>query len=330
VNIHRSIGGRLILLVSCQATSAALLVLAALQSGHTRMWLAMIGIIGTLVSVLIGLRVRNAIAPRIQRMVAQVRRFQESGVHERFVDNGRDEITLLGNALDAGFRAIAERDREREQFLAIVAHELKTPVTSIRGYASLLVSNPNQPSIAPRAIEIINRQSWRLSRLIESVFLGLRARSGTLRFQPKPFDMSALVQRVLQELKPFIAGSPFSFKVKERIAILGDEGLLEQALWNLFTCVSVLSCGRDPVHISLATTGQFASLAVDLQGWSCSIDEIEELFIPFKAIEYENDAGVRSAVGLYLSREIVRVHNGHLRVHKVSDIGPEFLMELPL
>jgi len=56
--------------------------------------------------------------------------------------------------------------------------------------------------------------------------------------------------------------------------------------------------------------------------------EIEELFMPFRFVEYETGSGVRSAVGLYLCREIVRLHNGTLRVEEHSRNRPEFVMEL--
>jgi signal transduction histidine kinase len=57
--------------------------------------------------------------------------------------------------------------------------------------------------------------------------------------------------------------------------------------------------------------------------------DVEGLFTPFRSVEYETGAGIRSAIGLYLCREIVRVHNGRLVVHEVTGEQPEFLMELP-
>jgi signal transduction histidine kinase len=57
--------------------------------------------------------------------------------------------------------------------------------------------------------------------------------------------------------------------------------------------------------------------------------DVEGLFTPFRSVEYETGAGIRSSIGLYLCREIVRVHNGRLVVQQVSGKQPEFLMELP-
>jgi hypothetical protein len=97
-------------------------------------------------------------------LIDRVRQFQDTGVHERIGNMGNDAIGVLANALDAGFAAIANRMREREEFFSIAAHELKTPLTSIQGYSSLVMSRPEAGPLLFRALEVINRQSWRMSR----------------------------------------------------------------------------------------------------------------------------------------------------------------------
>jgi signal transduction histidine kinase len=269
---------------------------------RTRVRLLLIGVFGTMLTLLLGLFVHRAIAPRIRRLVRKVHRFRDFGVNEKVVETGKDEIAVLSNALDAGFSAIAAREQERERFLAVAAHELKTPVTSIQGYSSLLINHPEQTTLLPRALEIIHRQSWRLSRLIENLFLAMRARAGQLQFKPQPLDLSELVERSLLEIKPLISNGAFSVRTKPRM----------------------------PVRVSLDSNDTYATLLIDVQGTDNSVQEIEELFIPFRTVQYESGSGIRTNVGLYLCREIVRVHNGRLRVFEVSSKSPEFLVELPL
>jgi signal transduction histidine kinase len=303
-------------------------VVSRTRSARNRLFT--IGILGTALTLFLGMFVHNAIAPRIRRLVTKVNRFREFGVHEQIVETGKDEITVLAHALDSGFAAIAAREREREEFLAVAAHELKTPITSIHGYASLLISHPEQTSLVPRALEIIYRQSWRLSRLIEDLFLAMRARAGQLLFQPTPLDLSGLVQRLLGEVSPLISHEAFSAQVKPSVKILGDEALLDHALWSLFVCASALSGRKQPVNVVLDSGAAFATVSIDVQGSENSAQEIEALFTPFRSVQYESGSGIRAAVGLFLCRQIVRVHNGRLRVRDVSHGGAEFLMELPL
>ena len=84
------------------------------------------------------------------------------------------------------------------------------------------------------------------------------------------------------------------------------------------------------MKVVLDSAAASATVSIDVQGSENTAQEIEELFTPFRSVQYESGSGIRAAVGLYLCREIVRVHNGRLRVRDVSNDGPEFLMELPL
>jgi signal transduction histidine kinase len=345
MSLRVSIGQRAYILVACQVAITTLLALTALfgfsrtANYHdietirsTRMLLFTIGLASTGATLFIGLAVLRIIVPgirRLRRMVEHVRSFQETGVASRIGDTASDDISALANALDAGLTAIASREEERAKFLAIAAHELKTPMTAIHGYASLLLTHPKDQLQISRAIEIINHQSARLTRLIEALLLAMRARNGKLHFEPKPFNMSLLVLKVLHEMQPCLCDKTFSHCVASNISILGDQALLEHALWALFTCAAALSPDNCSVQVAFVARRR-ASLSVDIKSSVIPIPEVQELFMPFRDVEYETGAGIRSAIGLYLCREIVRVHNGQLYVHQVSEKHPEFLMELPI
>jgi len=302
-------------------------VLERNKTGRIR--LVVIGIAGVALTLFLGLHVHRAVAPRIQRLVGYIREFQ-NGKYETISDVGRDDIAVLTNALNTGLSAIALRERDHERFLAIAAHELKTPVTSIYGYASLLVSHSGQATQVDRALDIIYRQSWRLSRLIESLFLAVRARSGDLKFFPKPLNFTALLRRVLEEMQPFFPTKPQLLRIDENISVLGDESLLEHALWALLTCATSLSDKNEALQLALTKCDGRAELDIDIQKTDIPMPDLEELFIPLRAMEYETGTGMRSAVGLYLCREIMRVHNGQLYVHRLPDLHPEFVVAIPI
>src|SRR5262249_4533444 len=157
---------------------------------------------------------------------------------------GTDAIGVLANAIDAGFAAIANRNREREQFFSIAAHELKTPLTSIQGYSSLVMSRPEAVPLLFRALEVINRQSWRMSRLIDGMLLAVRARTNSLTFTPKQLDLSQLIVRAIDDIKPFVGEKVFSAQIQKNVFILGDEMLLEEAFWSLLTSASALATNQ--------------------------------------------------------------------------------------
>src|SRR5215475_9171332 len=295
----------------------------------SRWWLLTIGSIGTLLTLTLGLLVHQAIAPRIHRLVGKVHLFRELGVNQKILDTGDDEIAVLGNALDTGFSAIAARDRERDQFLAVAAHELKTPITSIHGFASVLATHPADRAIVDRAIDSISRQSWRLSRLVEHIFLAMRIKAGEIRFKPTPFDLSELVKRSVSEVKSFFASQNFTSQLQNSVKVLGDEPLLEHGIWNLLSCASAMSPGVKPLRVLLVSTPVRARLLVEVSDANLSFHDIESLFVPFGSIQYEDRSGIRAAMGLYLCKQIVQLHNGRLDVSDRGKAGVQFCMELP-
>jgi signal transduction histidine kinase len=332
LKLRASVGQRLVLLIVGQTAALALIVFLALymhDSPNGRYWVLASGVIGALISLTLGVLLYHAVVPRARMLIDRVRQFQDTGVHERIGDMGNDPIGVLANALDAGFAAIANRTGEREQFFSIVAHELKTPLTSIQGYSSLVMSRPEAAPLLFRALEVINRQSWKMSRLIDGMLLAVRARSNDLHFVPKQFDMSQLVVRVIDDIRPFVGEKAFSAQIQKNVSILGDEALLEEALWSLLTSASALSTNRSPVNVSFATEEWRAVVVVGIDADGTSVPEMEELFQPFQSIEYRDGDSLRFATGLYLCREIVRIHNGHLRVQQVS-ARPEFVIDLPV
>jgi signal transduction histidine kinase len=295
----------------------------------SRLWLLAIGATGTVLTVTLGLFVHRAIAPRMLRLVRKVQLFRDFGVNQKILDTGDDEIAILGNALDTGFSAIAARDRERDQFLAVAAHELKTPITSIHGFASLLAAHPDDHTIAARAIENISRQSWRLSRLVEHLFLAMRMRAGETKFEPGPFDLSALVARSVSEIKSFFAGQVFTCELHESITVLGDEPLLEHGIWSLLTCASAISLRAKPLKVILVSSQTQARLLVGVPDVNLSFYDIESLFVPFGSVQYEDRSGIRGAMGLCLCKQIVQLHNGRVDVSDKGKAGVQFCMELP-
>ena len=95
------------------------------------------------------------------------------------------------------------------------------------------------------------------------------------------------------------------------------------------TCATALSIQNEPVRVSFTANGR-ASLKVDVEKSDGPIPEVGELFLPSQWVEYKASTGDRLRIGLYVCREIVRVHNGNLEAHQVSARQPEFVLDLPL
>lgn len=283
---------------------------------------------GIIIAAWAALHVRRAIAPRIRQLVRKVRRFSEIGVNERIVDAGADEIGILANAIDAGFTAIIERDRDRERFLAVVAHELKTPLSSILGFAQAANRYPDNVALSRRSLDLVERHGARLSRLLEDVLLAARARGGDLPLHREPMDLVTDVERVLAEVETARPGRALSFQGPASAPLLGDQGLLAHALWTLVTYAVAISSPGQAVKVSVVHEPPHCEVRVDLDGRDMSPEEFDRALAPFGALVYEGVGGARTGIGLFLCREIARVHGGALRMEHTG-IGLRLVLELP-
>jgi signal transduction histidine kinase len=292
-------------------------------------WMAIAGLVGLVGSLALGLRVRQGIAPRIRRLVKEVQRFKDLGVHERVLEKGRDEIAILANALDAGFASIAAQDRDRERFLAVVAHELKTPMTSILGFAELALGRPEDPEIRARALDLVRSHASRLGRLIDDLLLAASTRSGALPFRPQSVDPAGLIQKVASEVALTMPRRRFDINVRDSRRLLADEHLLTQAVWALLTYAAAIAETAHAINVRLETADARLRLEVTFEAPSTRAEEIERAFAPFASVQYEGGSGIRSAVGLFLCREIARIHGGALLVTNGAGAQRILVLELP-
>jgi signal transduction histidine kinase len=291
--------------------------------------MSVVGLVGLLGSFALGLQVHRAIAPRIRRLVRQVQRFKELGVHQRVLEEGRDEIAILANALDAGFAAIAAQDRERERFLALVAHELKTPMTAILGFTELALSRPENAQVRARALDVVRSHANRLGRLIDDLLLAASTRSGALPFRPQSVDAACVTQKVAAEVAVTMPGRSFDVDVERGGRLLADEHLLTQAVWTLLTYAAAIAETGRRILVRLEPGGARLRLEVVFDAPSVPAEEMERAFAPFASVQYEGGSGIRNAVGLFLCREIARVHGGTLLAMNLTDVQRMLVLDLP-
>jgi signal transduction histidine kinase len=299
------------------------------RSAETYRWMSVVGLVGLLGSLALGLQVHRAIAPRIRRLVQEIQRFKELGVHQRVFEEGRDEIAILANALDAGFAAIAAQERERERFLALVAHELKTPMTSILGFTELALARPENGQVRARALAVVRSHANRLGRLIDDLLLAASTRSGALPFRPQSVDAACVTQKVAAEVAVTMPGRDFDIDTTRGGYLLADEHLLSQAVWTLLTYAAAIAEVGHKILVRLAPAGARLRLEVVFDAPSVPAEEMERAFAPFASVQYEGGSGIRNAVGLFLCREIARVHGGSLLAMNSTGIQRMLVLDLP-
>lgn len=225
--------------------------------------------------------------------------------------------------------------RARDEFLSVAAHELKTPLTSMLGYAQMLlrqmrIGQPLNDQITQRALQAIEQQTERLTRLVSRLLDVARIEGGRLGIKPVTTDLVPLVRAVVESIQ--IRATSHQIQISAPDALMGqvDPLPLEQVLTNLLDNAVKFSPEGAEIAVELTQTSiGMARLTVTDHGPGIKAEDRDRIFERF----YQAHGGQYAAgmgLGLYISRQIVEQHGGSIRVEDPQDGGTRFVVVLPL
>jgi signal transduction histidine kinase len=232
------------------------------------------------------------------------------------------------------YREAREAVRTRDEFLSVAAHELKTPIMSLRLRAQHLASglvgdDPAQRAHVGRAVTVIDRQSESLSQLVDRLLDISRIDAGKLTIEPRPVDIAALVASVAADLQVRTTRHQLLVNAPSRIEVFADPVRLEQVFTNLLDNAITYSPdgGRIDVDVVCLEEGS-VRVAVRDRGLGIPAEHYPHVFDRFyRAHDRHHLSGL--GLGLYISREIVELHGGTMLVECPPDGGTRFSVTLP-
>jgi PAS domain S-box-containing protein len=226
--------------------------------------------------------------------------------------------------------------RLRDQFLSIAAHELKTPLTALLGNTQLIQRRVARTHTFTEreghVLNVINQQAQRLSRMIEALLDISRIRGGTLSIERDFLDITALVKRLIDEMQPSLERHSIEMHTSNpSITVLGDGLRLEQALQNIIQNAIKYSPEGGKIHLNIAQVGNHACIAVTDQGIGIPAKALPNLFRQFFRADNAQAQQISGmGLGLFVVREIVALHGGHVEVESTEGVGSTFRIYLPL
>lgn len=233
------------------------------------------------------------------------------------------------------YREAREAVAARDVFLTMAAHELRTPLASLRLYAELLAraARPSPPpaptDTASRAQKII-RQTQRLDRLVDQLLDVSRISAGRLALEPEDVHLGSIVEDVVSRFEEERSRVGSIIQVEYAGApVMGrwDPARIDQVVTNLVG--NAIKYGEGgPISIRLERSGDRASLTVRDQGIGIAPGEQRRLFQRFaRAAGHEAPGGI--GLGLWIARQLVEAHGGSIRVESAPRQGSSFIVELP-
>jgi signal transduction histidine kinase/CheY-like chemotaxis protein len=229
----------------------------------------------------------------------------------------------------------ADADRRKDEFLAMLGHELRNPMAAIRNALWVLDEVGSQDEQEIRQREIIMRQTRHLVRMVDDLLDVSRVTLGKISLQRRPVDLRDVVERCLSELgmSSLARGNDLELEVATGTAVvMGDPVRLEQVACNLLQNAIKYTPRGGRLGVSVETVGGEALLRVRDNGVGLSPEMLQTIFEPFAQVEssrQRSEGGL--GLGLPLVRSLTEMHGG--RVEAVSDgpgKGSEFIVRLPL
>jgi len=281
-------------------------------------------------SFIIALMVQSYISKRLLNLVYAMKKVGKTGEYSKQLEEGgKDEIATLIQAFNKLMEEIKESQKKKDEFIGIASHELKTPLTSIKGYVEMLnVLEQEQPK--KQFVEKTLSNITKLERLVKDLLDVSKIQSGQLQLDIKEFNIDELLDETISAAQMVSGTHQIERKDHpDNKMIYGDRQRIEQVLMNLLSNAIKYSPGENKVIVDSEKTDK--ELIIKIRDYGIGVPK-EERSIIFERFYRTKGISVHISgfgLGLYISRDIINRHYGKIWVES-ADKGSIFYFSLPL
>jgi len=244
-----------------------------------------------------------------------------------------DELGELVETINGMIERLENSFRQIQQFTSDASHELKTPLTILKGEAELALRKERDPGEYRHYLQSSLEEINRLSRLVQDLLVLSKADTGRLTLQAVPVNLSQLVETCGQQSKFLGEDSEIHLELTTQpgVQVLGDPNRLKQMFYNLIENAIKYSNRSGKVVISTTHNGQYAHVAIRDNGVGIASEDIPFIFDRFYRVDKSRsrEAG-GTGLGLSICKWIAEIHKGRIEVESVPDVGSCFTVMLPL
>jgi signal transduction histidine kinase len=255
----------------------------------------------------------------LRAMAAAVYRFAHGDLDTRVTgyNNRNDEIGDLAKAFNAMAESLAQGEKRRSEFVANVSHELKTPMTTIAGFAEGILDGTIPPEKERESLEIISSETRRLSRLIRRMLELSRLQSQERVAAQVQFDVSELLLRVLVSLESKVMEKDLEIVTNLPDAgamVWGDPDAITQVCYNLLDNAIKFSKQGGVLTMGLVFRGGKAHISIRNQGETIPPNQLPHVFDRFHKTDVSRSEKEGVGLGLYIVKTILNTYKENISV----------------
>lgn len=327
-----------------QDASANLYLAAASPSQRASLVLAemvrrllLAGGVAMLLSLIASIWLSRSVLHPLEQAVQATEAIAQGRYEEPLPEEGPEEVRRLAQGFNRMAREVKASRQAQRDFVANVSHELKTPLTSIQGFAQAIMEGAaSDPEAQARAVRIIYEEATRMSRLVQDLLELARMDAGQLELRRAPVDVRALVESLAERmrLRADEASLRLTAQVEGAPRVLADGDRLAQVLGNLVDNAIKHTPVGGEVCLSAqqrqTADGPTVEIAVTDTGSGIPPEDLERIFQRFYQVD-KSRSGRRAGwgLGLAIARELVEAMGGHIRAESVQGLGSRFTVTLP-
>lgn len=292
--------------------------------------LIIFGIAVSLLSLLLSSLMSLSIVKPLRKLTLIAHQIAEGNFHIKAKVDRSDEIGELARTINFMTENIQKKEQIKNDFISSISHELRTPLTSIKGWAITLQSEDyGMNQLMSDGLDIIEKESDRLSGMVEELLDFSRFVSGRITLQKEPLNLVSLAKSLSTQFKIRANNEKIDLIVnydRDPIMILADKNRIKQVLINFLDNALKFTESGGTVVINILDVGEEVTLEVIDTGIGITQEEIELVTERF----YKgSNSHSHTGLGLSISEEIVELHGGYMEIKSREGEGTSFKVILP-
>ncbi len=265
-------------------------------------------------AVLVSTFVTRRIVKPVQAMTAASQRIANGRYDERVQTVGEDELAELGRSFNRMAHELAQTEERRRQLIGDVAHELRTPLSSIKSVMEGLQDGVLRPE--PETFASVEQEVNRLQRLVRDLEELSKAEAGQIPLEKEAVNPAELVETAVARLRPQFADKQVSLNtdIPPSLPVLTvDPARMTQVLLNLLGNALQYTPSGGQVTVRLSANDSVVQIAIQDTGIGLTVEQLSHIFERFYRVDRSRSrAGGGSGIGLTISKHLVEAHNGRL------------------
>ena len=246
-----------------------------------------------------------------------------------FFDENNQPVRFIGSVLDITRQKLDEQ--RKNDFIAIISHELKTPLTSIKSYIQLVLNKVRKgpDTFTINALTRADIQSSKMASMIKDFLNLAQIEQGQLKLVKETFDLSTMLEDSVTEARLLNSSHRIELDYCKDLKVTADKDKIGQVLINLISNAVKYSPSQSTVTVGCAIEGSFVKIFVKDEGLGISLNDQRKLFTRFYRVENEKSKTVSGfGIGLFIVSEILRYHDSKIQLNSAEGKGSMFYFYL--